>query len=124
MCKGDDRLLIRLTEDATDPLEDFLGRNPSRSLVFKQNSGVVQFGADVEIAVQVKSDEKLRVRRRGGKNLHKVRRFLVRPIKFFSQKMLFEDAITLSVSDLKIKINTEFESLYQFLISDLKVKII
>ena len=73
MCKGDDRLLIRLTEDATDPLEDFLGRNPSRSLVFKQNSGVVQFGADIEIAVQVKSDEKLRVRRRGGKNLHKVK---------------------------------------------------
>jgi len=71
MCKGDDRLLIRLTEDATNPLEDFLGRNPSRSLVFKQNSGVVQFGADIEIAVQVKSDEKLRVRRRGGKNLHK-----------------------------------------------------
>ena len=54
-----------------------MGRNPSRSLIFKQNSGVVQFGADVEIAVQVKSDEKLRVRRRGGKNLHKVRRFLV-----------------------------------------------
>ena len=54
-------------------LEEFLGRNPSRSLVFKQNSGVVQFGADVEIAVQVKSDEKLRVRRRGGKNLHKVK---------------------------------------------------
>ena len=53
--------------------EKFLGRNPSRSLVFKQNSGVVQFGADVEIAVQVKSDEKLRVRRRGGKNLHKVK---------------------------------------------------
>ena len=53
-----------------------MGRNPSRSLIFKQNSGVVQFGADVEIAVQVKSDEKLRVRRRGGKNLHKVRRFL------------------------------------------------
>ena len=61
------------TKLSHNPQEDFLGRNPSRSLVFKQNSGVVQFGADVEIAVQVKSDEKLRVRRRGGKNLHKVR---------------------------------------------------
>ena len=30
MCKGDNKLLIRLTKDAIDPLEDFLGRNPSR----------------------------------------------------------------------------------------------
>ena len=30
VCKGDNKLLIRLTKDATDPLEDFLGRNPSR----------------------------------------------------------------------------------------------
>ena len=41
-----------------------------------------------EIAVQVKSDEKLRVRRRGGKNLHKVRRFLVRPIKKFPRNAI------------------------------------
>ena len=49
ICKGDDRLLIRLTEDAVNPIEDFLGRNPTRSLVFSKNNRVFQWEADPTI---------------------------------------------------------------------------
>ena len=45
-----------------------------RSLYFKLNNGVSQWGSDVNLAQQVQLDGRLRVRKRGGKNLNKDRK--------------------------------------------------
>lgn len=66
-CKGDDKLLFRFAN-----IMDFVGRNSSRSLIFREENGIYPKGSDPELAKEVEAGIKLRVRRRGGKKLKKV----------------------------------------------------
>ena len=70
-CNGDDKMKIIVNEGFA--MEDFIGKDAERQLVFKENSQVRELGANTNLSIGIRAGFRVLFKKRGGKNLDNAR---------------------------------------------------